>query len=296
MTLNRITQSMMMGRSYLTMQTVAGRLSKSQEHLTTGRVLNRPSDSPTETTSAMRIRSELADQRQFARNASDGIGWLGQTDATLTGMLGEVRRTRELAIQGVSPLTQNPAAREALAAEVEQLRESLITSANSSYLGRPVFGGLVSGTKAYDASGAFIGVAGAVSRAIGTDASVTVNVNGPAVFGPDGANLFDDLQGLADSLRAGDTAGIQTRMANLDTAQARLTSTLADVGTRYSRVERAVQTAENSVLDLTSSLSEIENVDIARAAIDLQMNEVAYQAALAATARLVQPSLADFLR
>ena len=54
--------------------------------------------------------------------------------------------------------------------------------------------------------------------------------------------------------------------------------------------------AKDTVFELTSSLSEIENVDLARATIDLKMQEVAYQAALASTARLVQPSLADFLR
>ena len=43
-------------------------------------------------------------------------------------------------------------------------------------------------------------------------------------------------------------------------------------------------------------MAQVENVDIARAAMDLKMHEVAYQAGLAATARLVQPSLSDFLR
>jgi flagellar hook-associated protein 3 FlgL len=40
----------------------------------------------------------------------------------------------------------------------------------------------------------------------------------------------------------------------------------------------------------------VENVDIAKAIVDLQMQEVAYQAALGATARVIQPSLLDFLR
>jgi flagellar hook-associated protein 3 FlgL len=49
-------------------------------------------------------------------------------------------------------------------------------------------------------------------------------------------------------------------------------------------------------LSLQDSLSQVENVDMARAMVDLQMNEVAYQAALGATARVLQPSLLDFLR
>ena len=39
-----------------------------------------------------------------------------------------------------------------------------------------------------------------------------------------------------------------------------------------------------------------ENVDLAKAMVDLQLQEVAYQASLATTARVLQPSLIDFLR
>ncbi|HET6562032.1 MAG TPA: flagellin [Marmoricola sp.] len=296
MTINRVTQGMMMDRSYLSLQTGLSRLAKTQEQLSTGRILNRPSDSPTGTTAAMRMRASLADETQYSRNAEDGLGRLGQADLTLSSMLDQVRRVNELAMRSVNTLNQNPAAREALAAEIDQLREGLIDGANATYLGRPVFGGIVNGSAAYDTSGAFVGVQGDVQRTIGKGVRVSVNVDGPEAFGPDGANLFDTLKDLAASVRAGTTTTTQTGMASLDTARNRMTSALAEIGSRTNRLERAAQSAKDSVLDLTSSLSEIENVDLARATMDLKMQEVAYQAALASTARLVQPSLADFLR
>jgi flagellar hook-associated protein 3 FlgL len=296
MTINRVTQGMMMDRSYLSLQTGLSRLAKTQEQLSTGRILNRPSDSPTDTTAAMRMRASLADETQFARNAEDGLGRLGQTDLTLQSMLNQVRLVQQRALQSVNPLNQSPAAREALATEIEQLRESLIDGANTTYLGRPIFGGIVNGSAAYHASGSFVGVTGAVQRTIGKDVKVAVNIDGPDVFGPPGASLFDTLTDLADSVRAGTMATTQTELGSLDTAMNRMTSALADVGTRTNRLDRATQSAKDAVLELTSSLSEIENVDLARATMDLKMQEVAYQAALASTARLVQPSLADFLR
>ena len=39
-----------------------------------------------------------------------------------------------------------------------------------------------------------------------------------------------------------------------------------------------------------------ENADLPRTMMELQMQEVAYKASLAATARVLQPSLVDFLR
>jgi flagellar hook-associated protein 3 FlgL len=296
MALTRVTQNMMMNRSYTALQTGLSRLSRSQEQLTTGRVLNRPSDSPTDTTAAMRMRASIADQKQYTRNAQDGLGWLGQTEDTVSSMLGQVRRARELALTGANAISDNPQAREALAVEVEQLRESLIGDANATYLGRPVFGGLVNGTAAYDSSGAFVGVAGDVKRTVAKDLKVSVNVNGPDLLGPDGASVFDDLAKLAGALRSGDQVGIRAGINGLQTVEGRMTATLADVGTRYNQVDRASQAAGDFGLQLTGSLSEIENVDITKATMDLKMNEVAYQAALASTARLVQPSLVDFLR
>jgi len=296
MAISRMTQSMMLDRSYLTLQTVQGRLAKTQEQLTTGRVLNRPSDSPTGTSSAMRIRASVADETQFQRNAQDGLGWLGQIDSALTSSLDQVRRARDLGVQGVNGTNAGAGAREALAVEVEQLRESLIGVANTTYLGRPVFGGLTAGTKAYDDSGAFVGQPGEVKRTVAKDVKVAVNVDGPDVFGPAGDDLFGSLEKLATALRAGDTAEIGNQLSALDTAQKRITSVVSDAGTRYNRVERAATAASNAVFDLTTSLSEIEEVDLAKATIGLKAQEVAYQAALSATARLVQPSLVDFLR
>jgi flagellar hook-associated protein 3 FlgL len=49
-------------------------------------------------------------------------------------------------------------------------------------------------------------------------------------------------------------------------------------------------------LDSQNQLSEVEGVDLPAATVDLQLQEVAYQAALGATARALQPSLLDFLR
>jgi flagellar hook-associated protein 3 FlgL len=295
MALTRITQNMMMDRSYSSLQIGLNRLAKTQEQLASGRVINRPSDSPTDATSAMRIRASLADQKQYLRNTDDGIGWLGQIDTTLTSVAGQIRRARELGQSAANGSNTSQQAREAIAVEIEQIRESLISAANASYLGRPVFGGIVNGEKAYAPDGSFIGVEGEVSRTVARGVKVAVNVDGPAVFGAAGNNLFDDLGQLASAIRTGDSVALGAELDDLDTGLTRVTSALGDVGARYNRVDRARQAAEDLTLSLSNSLSEVENVDLARATMDLKMQEVAYQAGLAATARLVQPSLSDFL-
>jgi len=115
-------------------------------------------------------------------------------------------------------------------------------------------------------------------------------------FGPAGANVFDDLEAAANALRSGDPAAISASSDKLAVAMERMTGALAEVGGRTNRLEKTLQLAKDSQLSLSTSLSEIENVDMPRAMVDLQMQEVAYQASLAATARVMQPSLLDFLR
>ncbi|RNL78258.1 flagellar hook-associated protein FlgL [Nocardioides marmorisolisilvae] len=296
MAIQRVTQHMLNQRSVGALQSGLSRLSKLQEQLSTGRVLNRPSDSPTDTTSAMRIRSSIADVKQYGRNANDGDGWLSQIDSALTSANDQVLRARDLALQGANSGSSGPTAREALAAEVDQIRSGLIDTANSSYLGRPVFGGVTAGPKAYDATGTYIGTAGAVNRTVSAGTTIRVDVDGQQAFGATGSSVFDHLSALSTALRAGDQAGISASISALDADRNQITTTQTDVGARQLRVEAAIQASSDDELKLSTSLSSVENADLPKTIVDLQMQQTAYQASLAATSKVMQPSLLDFLR
>lgn len=296
MAITRVTQKMMLQTSMESLQGQLARLARTQEHISTGRTINRPSDSPTGLSVAMRLRASLADQDQYSRNAEDGLGWLGQIDTVLSTVTDQVRRSRDLALQGASTGANSVAARDALATELEQIREGLIASANANYLGRPVFGGITSGSSAYDANGVYVGTPGAVNRTIGEGVTIRVDVDGDDVFGAAGNNLFQQLDDLVTALRTTNQAGIQTGLTALNDALSRVTAVMADVGTRFGRVEAANQLAKDATLGLTTSLADVEATDLPRATVDLHMQEMAYQAALAATARVTQPTLLEFLR
>lgn len=297
----RFTQRLMVEHSLSSLQSGLGRLARTQEQLSTGRVLNRPSDSPTGTNAAMRLRSQVAAQTQYARNAEDGKSWLAQIDSTVTSMLDRVNRVRDLTLRGASTGSSDAQSRAAMATEVEQIRAELLALANTQHLGRPIFGGTTSGKQAYDkATGEYVGqpVGGpgtTVERTVAEGESVRVDTTGPEVFGSGAAALFTVLSEVAAHLRT-DPAALNGDLNGLDGALERMRTSVADVGTRVRRIEQAAQTARDVSLDLQTSLSEVENVDIAKAMMDLQLQEVAYQASLASTARVLQPSLVDFLR
>lgn len=298
MVIGRVTQSMLTDRSLSRLQTGLSRMAEIQEHLSTGRVLNRPSDNPADASSAMRLRSSVGAQQQYARNAQDGMGWLDTLDTTLGDAGDLVRRARELGQQGVSGAAGQEA-REALAVELDQIRSALVDVANTSYLDRPVFGGTTAGASAFTDAGGVVTYSGdgnKVNRAVAEGVVVDVSVAGTAAFGADGDNVFGHLAALSAALRSGSTAAVQSGLDALRTDGDRLVVARADVGARATRVERAGTQAGDTELSLTNALSEIENADLPKTMVDLKMQEVAYQAALAATARVLQPSLVDFLR
>lgn len=295
MTTPRVTQRLLMERSLTALNTGAGRLGRSQEQLSTGRLINRPSDSPTGTKAAMRLREQMSAGTQYARNASDGLAVLGRTDNTLQSMSDQVRRARDLIVQGASTGSAGLDARTALTAELSQIRESLLTMANTQHMGRSLFGGTSDSPVAFQADGTFVGDTNEVERTVGEGLTVQVNTTGPDAFAVGADNLFAVMTDTITRMTAApDQLG--DSLTRLDAVADKMRTALADVGTRYGRVETAAATLTDVSVTNSAALSEVENIDLAKAVVDLQMQEVAYQAALGATARVLQPSLLDFLR
>lgn len=292
----RVTQRMLTQSSIGALQTNLNQLSKTQEQINTGKVLNRPSDSPTDTSSSMRLRAALAQQNQYTRNVNDGNAWLGQIDDSLGDTADQIRRAHDIALQGANSGAMGQGALDALATEVDQLRAGAIATANTTYLDRPVFGGVTAGVVAYDAAGTYVGTPGAVSRSVADGVKITVNVDGQAAFGPTGDSVFDHLAALSAALRAGSTSAISGAVATLAADQDRVNTVRASVGANENRLDAAGVAAKNTQLSLTTSIGKLENVDIAEATINLQSQQLTYQASLAATAKVIQPSLIDFLR
>ena len=298
----RVTQRSITTTTMTGLQANQTRMQQLQEQLSSGRQVNRPSDSPVKTVEAMQFRGTLSRTEQYVRNADDGLALLGAADSALSGSLELTRRVRELTLQGMNG-SVNAQGRQALAVEIDGLRDGLLALANTRYLDRPVFGGNTGGTAAYSApGGSFVGDTGTAVRTVAAGTQVEVNVTGPAAFG-DGtdAQLFEVLRGLSAQLRGepaapGGVTDLGDGLSKLDRATERIIGALGTVGARMNRVESMKAKAEEQRVTVTNSLSEVESIDLPKTIMELQMQEVAYKSALGATARVVQPSLLDFLR
>jgi flagellar hook-associated protein 3 FlgL len=292
----RVTQHSISMSSLANVQAALNRSAKLQEQMTSGKVINRPSDSPTGTVTSLSLRSQIAAQEQYAANAQDGTAWLTTQDTALQSVNTALQRVHELTIQAASTGSMDAGARSAIAEEITALRGTLTGLANTTYLGRPVFGGTTAGGRAFDPTTYdYVGDSGDVTRRVDDRTRVSVGATGSAVFGSGNTSVFAFLDTLAADVRSNPSA-LSGDLGALDGRMGTVLNALTDVGVRTNQVDQARTAATDKALDLRSTLTGVEDIDLPSVIIDMQLQESTYQAALSATAKAIQPTLMDFLR
>jgi flagellar hook-associated protein 3 FlgL len=229
-------------------------------------------------------------------------------------MMDQVRRVRDLTVQGLNTGSMSDSSRTAIQTEVASLKESLLGLANQTINGRPLFGGATTGSKAYAADGTFVGVGGTavsgggvvtdltvpLTRRVSDSEVVRIDITGAEAFGDQrtGRDLFAIVGDIADHvLTAGtDASDLRTDLGDLDTAMNRLLTSAADIGARSSRLERAGTVNTDRQLTLKTQLSAVEEIDLPKTIMELNLQKTGYEAALSATSHVIQPSLMDYLR
>jgi flagellar hook-associated protein 3 FlgL len=301
----RIT-NMMVSRSVLSdLNEVSQRLSKTQQRMSSGKQITRASDDPYGASRALTLRGDVAAAQQYQRNVGEATAWQDVTDSALSTITDSLHRARELAIQGASD-SAGQTARNAAAAEIDQLIESVKQAANAAYGGRFVFSGTATNTSPYTVGGtdAYAGDSGAVAREIGPGVSVQVNVLGSDVLGSGQAaadgKLLNVLRDISDHLKSGTTADANTLrttdLQGLETNLDAISTVRASVGATTNRLSSADSRLQEVEETSTKLLSDVEDADMAKTYVDFSMQQSVYQSALQAGANIVQQSLLDFLR
>lgn len=294
--ISRVTNSALMRTAQRNLQANLSNMAKLQDQATSQKLISKPSDDPTGTTTAMAVRGEQRATSQYTRNANNGNNWLTTIDSSLASTTTIMNRVRDLTVQGANDGSMSASAKEAIAVELEGLRSDLLKEANTKYLGRNVYAGNS------DAAGAFIDVAGvltytgtgsAVARQVAANSSVRVDSNGAEVFGTGATSVFTLVDNLVSDLRSGVNVG--SRLAEIDTRMKAITDQQTDVGARQSQIEKAQESLVSSATTLENQRSSIEDVDLAKVILELKQAQVNYQASLQITAGVLQPTLMDFL-
>jgi len=279
-----------------------------QTTLSTGRQINRPSDDPIGVVSSLRLREGLTTTNQHQTNINDGKGRLSATLTALSSVDNLVLDIQGLAQSALQDPTS--AARGITALEIDGLISEMMINANAKYLGKYLFGGHESLTPPYEATFDALGritdvtrnpdgIDDKIFRTIAEGLDVEVNVSGSAPFmpnGEDGVNdVFDTLIRIRDNLNTGNMAAVQTAYDELNSEFENIIVQASIAGERQARLEGNRKNNEELNIIKEANLSEILNTDYARAIQDLNFQQFILEASLQVGARIIPPSLLDFI-
>ena len=300
----RITQSMLANNMLKQITRSYEKLDQYQTQLSTGKKITRPSDDPVVAMKGIAYRSNLVEVEQFKRNFSEAYNWVENSDAALDKATQALQRIRELIVQASND-TYEETQRQAISQEIKQLTEHLVTIANTKVGDKYIFNGTNTLQPPVQIVNGSITTSNNVEEVkieLAKGIYIGVNVDPTKVFHYDasqkGKGLFSDLQSLANDLDDPTKTGkdINEYLGYIDQHITNLLGVRAELGARMNRVELMEDRINQQEVIAKKVLSDNEDVDMERVITDLKVQESVHRAALAVGARIIQPTLVDFLR
>lgn len=292
--MDRVTNGMVSRSVLADIENVYSQLTQTQNELSSGKKLTKPSDDPFGTSRALADSADIAANQQYQTNASDINSWLSASDTALSSINDDLGRVRDLVLQAANG-SNSQTDLDAISTELGQLADSIKSDANTQYAGSYIFSGTQTSTQPFTVGGAdtYAGDSNPISRELGQGVTMQVNVTGDTVVSPILAAI---RQAQADMAAGGNTGNLGTADLNaIDAAQNTLSQQQAVVGAGENRVSLATSRLQQLQQAQTQDLSNVQDVDIAQAMIDFSQQSAVYQAALRAGASLIQPTLMDYL-
>ena len=274
-----------------------------ESQLSTGNLVNQPSDNPTLAGSLLASSSSLARAQQYSTNASDATAWLGLGTSTLNSLISTLQSAKQsvMALSGNS-LANPQGAVAGTTAALQATMQQVLSLANTTYGNQAIFSGTGNVTTAYDSSGNYVGGGNAPTRTVGPGVSVSVSATGPSVFGTGSTGLLGPtgvLSKLVSDVSTGTPASISTAtttdLAALDSAIQNVTNQAASLGAAYQSVQTYATQATSVETALQTQISTQNSVNVAQATTALTQAQNSYQAGLWATSQIELHSLVSYL-
>ncbi|WP_099354874.1 flagellar hook-associated protein FlgL [Fredinandcohnia onubensis] len=292
----RVTQSMLTNNMLRNLSSSYERLGKYQEQLNTQKKITKPSDDPVVAIKGMRYRTDLKEIEQYQRNLSEAYTWMESSDDAMDKMTQALHRVRELTVQA-STGTNGADEKANIAIEIEQLKEHIATIANTKVGNKYLFNGTNTSEGPVDPTTNSIVSANNkdVFLEVSKNVQMNVNVKPTELFKGNNANdIFTELDNLIQDLNSNGDVG--KYLDTIDSHTSNVVATRADLGARYNRIELIDNRLGSQEVIATKIISENEDAEMEKVIINLTTAEAVHRAALGVGAKIMQPTLMDFLR
>jgi flagellar hook-associated protein 3 FlgL len=284
---------------------------KYEKQITSGKRVVSASDDPIAFSSILQAKAVSDRSASHQRSLADASSELDAASSALQDVNRILVRTKQLAQEGANSTT-DANAYENLANEVDTLFNQLLDTANSQIEGRYLFGGTADNTAPFrvatqNSQGfpATVSYDGAQQRSrslISTRQTVETKYIGSEVFQVTGAEVFESLIDLRNDFRnstlspAEKATTISARLGQIETARNQIGDVISEQGSAAAGLDAIQARLETLELNSTVRRSELESTDYAEAIVRLKEQQTTFEATLAVTSRLLQPTLLDFIR
>jgi len=305
----KISTSLYFDRSTQQLSTVQSNLAKTQEQLSTGKNIVKPSDAPDKAALVTRLQSELARNTSYQDTLKSANVRLTSEETALKNTTDVLYRIKELAIQGAND-TLSSQDRQSIALEIRGLREQIMSLANSQDSnGNFLFSGSRTGQPAFaqDATGRVLyqGDQSRMKVNVGDNRRMNLNMPGSDAFVrvtrtddkgvKTGVDFFQSLDDLANAVSSGDRTKVQRGIAEVDGLQNGISNGLAQVGSDLSVVDVQNSELDEIVLRLKTTQSDVEDLDYTSAITKMNKDQLALEAAQSSFSKISQLSLFKYM-
>lgn len=290
----RITTQMISDRSIAYMNKSLEQVHALQNQVSSGKKFQNVSDDPTAAMTSLLLRSSLSGLSGQLETIANAKTWMSANEYSFNRIEAVTQDAILLATRGIND-TMSDTERATMGRQIDTLLTEAVQAANTTHEGQYLFSGfqvfqqpftLNAGTVTYT------GGSGEMTRTIGPNENVTINIDGQVAFMP----LFQQLAAARDALLSNQPANLSTALDGLQTALDTITNAHTLNGTRINQATSAQDYSSNIQLELQTLLSTNENVNLAEAMSMLELQENNYQIILQVSQRAVSAlSLFDYL-
>lgn len=271
-------------------------MSKLSTMLASGKKINNPSDDVSGMMKAMDYKVSINEIEQFKRNIDEATAHLSFADTAMSSATNALTRARELAVQGANDSVSTED-RVAMAEEIANLRDEIMSLANGKFQGKNIFSGYKTSTESFTSGFSYQGDSGEVNVMIDHNATMTINIPGNEAFSYGGTSFMETLDDLYDTLTntSSTATDISAYIDDIDDALDQTANVRADIGARLNHLENRKSNLEERDVTLKTFLSETEDTDIASTVSEIAKTELALESLRQSGAATLSKSLLDFL-
>ena len=306
----KISTHLMFDKATKQMTTSQTNLAKSQAQLAQGKQIINPSDAPDQASTVQRLKSILARQDSYQTALNTVQNRLQGEDSTLSSVSDVLIRAKEIAVQANND-TLSPDNRKALGVELQGLRDQMLSLANTrdssgnylfagSKVTQPPFVSVAGGSPQY------VGDQTRMSVMVGENRTMPINRTGTDAFVPvtrtapdgstQGVGFFNVMDDLIKGVNTSDHPKMQGGMGELDDLLGGLSMARANIGSGLKGIDQQTGVIEDTVLNLKTTLSSVEDLDYASAITKMNQQMLSLEAAQSSFAKISQLNLFNYIK